>query len=875
MSDVLNIPSKNSYLTSKQWEEVVEYVKNRKNVVEEPIVEEITEEPRVMMFASKSVAQNSYAYTELVQATSVSDMYEILLMIMNESPDELHNMTSDELQSLYDNATQMNEENQSDDYQDLADTLQYLAGDYDLNGAEVLATETWSGEIGAKTYTGTDNVINISGNCILTGKITISNNAAVTIIGSGVLTRASNYVGELFNVYGSATLTIKGTSTSTPIIIDGGSTGTKKDVRTMMRIDHNLNLENVELRNNNTTVARDYTVIDNWDNTLDNFAGGAITLCDNENNVTIKNCKIYDNTAQKGAGIYLNRKGYGTLLIENTTFSNCDALSSGGAIFFDGELGKDAGGIVEVIPDDGFLNYTVTITNTTIENCDALGGCGSAIYMHHRGNADITMTGCTVQNCVSNTGSCGTIRCDGNSRYKLTVDNCLIQNNESTSGHGGGIYWNALGNGSALVVKNSRILNNVASSMGGGMFVEGSSITVTNTTISGNIANMGGGIGIKTFADSGYKNDSSVNSRSFNLNLGNGVIVENNVATSMGGGISYDIVDGIPDNGFTFNYTNDGAIIRNNIASSEGSITGVPDGIGGGVAIINDLTNNTYYANIYMKSGSIDGNRAKDGAGFHITIGNFEMDGGTIENHVSSGDGGAIYMAGGNFTMTDGVFNNNTSEISGGAVCVTNGNAHIHSGVITDNIALDRGGALYVSNGNVIIGAKECHDAGASSIHSHPVIKNNIASDGGGLYVNGGTTTMWCGDIKHNHTYEKTVNVLVTNGSFTYNGGSIGIPYDTGVFVTGGVFDDNVSEAEGKIKHELHYNSTFGDMNYNGRIPESKWIASPRVDVLHIGDSDDTSPTWADLFPEYEFVGWEQGESTDEMVTLNAIWEKK
>ena len=118
--------------------------------------------------------------------------------------------------------------------------------------------------------------------------------------------------------------------------------------------------------------------------------------------------------------------------------------------------------------------------------------------------------------------------------------------------------------------------------------------------------------------------------------------------------------------------------------------------------------------------------------------------------------------------------------------------------------------------------------------------------------------------------------VLVINGNFTYNGGSIGVPYDSGIFVTGGVFEDNTGIVYGDIKHELCYHSVLGNIKYNGGMPESRWIASPRGDILHAEEYDTTTPTWADLLPEYEFAGWEShGDDSEEVVNLYAIWEKR
>ena len=185
MNDILNIPSKNSYLTSKQWEEIIQYVKNKKNVTEDsPVVEnpEIIESPTEVIY--------SEAYEQMILATSVGEMYMILLIIMNENPDKLYEITTDEIQTLYNTANQMNKEKPSEDYQDLIDTLQYLAGEYDLNGAITYAT--WNGTSASGTYT-------ISGTITMSSAINIASGNTLTLTGSGVIKRGS----------GSAYLTYK------------------------------------------------------------------------------------------------------------------------------------------------------------------------------------------------------------------------------------------------------------------------------------------------------------------------------------------------------------------------------------------------------------------------------------------------------------------------------------------------------------------------------------------------------------------------------------------------------------------------------------------------------------------------------------------
>ena len=785
-------------------------------------------------------------YQQLIVADSIEGMYALVLDFMNNDPEGLKSLTAEEIVALKSHVNMLDPESIEVDTQDLLDTLSILpnGGEELKETPELLADKTWTGTIDAQTLNTTQTIELTAGTHWITGTIIVNGGAHVTFVAAGDATirRGSEIVGPLFNIHDGATLTIKGADGKEITLRgdadkDNGNDHETED-QTMIRCDGDLNLEYVNLINNHTRVTRDYKQTAT-DATLDNFAGGAITLCDNNNNVTIKNCVFKDNKANFGGAIYLCRTGSGTLTITDTVFDNCDAETSGGAIFFDG---KPSTG--QTVPagsgnfGTGYLNYNVNLQRVTIQNCDSLAGCGSAIYMHDRGSAHITMSDSTVQTCKSYKLSCGTIRCDGNSSYQLTVDNCLIQNNTSED-HGAGIYWNALGSKAALVVNNSIIQNNKAGAQGGGMFVEGSSIEVTNTQIRRNVASMGGGIGIKTFADTGFREGAT--GTSFNMELGEGVVIENNVAKTKGGGISYNIVSGVPVSGFEFNYTNNGAIIRNNVVNADGDIDGTPTGVGGGIAIIDaidpsdkNFPNRTYSANTVINAGTISSNKATDGGAAHITVGNFEMTGGTIDGHTVSGNGAGIYLTGGSveisggeiknsiatngagvymsngsFTMTDGKLLNNKATQNGGAVSVNAGDFLISGGTIDNNSAAKNGGAAYVTGGTFTMdggtisnntatengGAAYVATTGATSnayTMNGGTVKDNAAVTGGGIFVTGGGVTMTDGTIENNTAAKNGGAIAVNGGGVTMSDGIIQKNEATenggALYVTGGNF---------------------------------------------------------------------------------------
>ena len=845
MNDILNISSKNSYLTTKQWEEIKEYVKNRKSITEGAPIKETDN-----VIEEEIQTKHSEAYEQMIVATSVSEMYMILLSIMNESLEKLYEISSDELQLLQNAADRMNEENPSEDYVDLTDTLSYLAGDFDMNGAATYAT--WNGTSASGTYT-------ISGTITMSGAINITNGNTLTLTGSGTILRGSS--SAYFYVQDGATLIIKGTNKDNNIIIDG----------------NNINSSNAAIRNNKN-LTLDYVTIKNCIRT--SGMGGAIqfgydgytkTVSSTITNTTIDGCK-----APEGSAIMLQNNCGGQIIISNSTVKNCESTGTYGG----------------TIRTQGSFNGNVTIESCNITN-NISNRHGGGVYWNARGTkAALTIVGTETAPTIISSNSAvergGGVYLGGQS---INITNTRINNN--TANNGGGIcmspydYSTTTGSGCSLVLGDgAEIHNNIASAYGGGVYMDiysasasmgvNFSVTVNDgASIQGNTAEYGGAFAINQKL--GGAENSSNDDKKYNtyVYINGGVIggiydTEMNRANIDGGAFYINRAYGDAGKDYELKVDITDGLILGNKANRNG----------GAIYIADNATNGN--AQVNVNGGNIGSsektaaNVAISGGAIYVNNGSVDMTNGVVAYNKATSDGGAVYIADGNFTMSGGILQNNTSEISGGAIYITNGNIAIESGKISSNIALECGGALAVTSGNVTLGTKDCYDARESSTHIHPVVEGNIAQDGGGIYVDGGTTTMWCGDIRHNHTYDKTVNVLVINGNFTYNGGSIGVPYDSGIFVTGGVFEDNTGIVYGDIKHELCYHSVLGNIKYNGGMPESRWIASPRGDILHAEEYDTTTPTWADLLPEYEFAGWEShGDDSEEVVNLYAIWEKR
>lgn len=1056
----------NTYLTTKEWEEIKEYVKNRRVLTDGYTVEDVpelvyvkdttttvTSEP-IMMFSTRPTETHSDAYNQMIQATSVSEMYEIMLTIMNDNPESLYEMSADEIQGLYDTATEMNEENPGDDYVDLIDTLQYIAGDYDLNGAEVLVNyiyfDLYKGNVTItnSTYSGKDkNGNNVSGTHSANNQYyvyqsktsgnsydsngvpvysnmsswisTITNNSNVSDVVSKWKTQASAVgktetnnrihittstncnltIGNIWSTYTDENPAGRSTA-SIAYVPPSNATG----CLTVTLIGHSR-LDGFHINNNNAKSSRVVITSNSLSNSLTvastvdggNYWSSAIGNCDSNDsmyNLTISGGTIFAGTtsAENCTAIGGGGNGFGGVTITGgvvTAVASTSGTAIGGGIGY-----SSKGGDAEVTISGGTVyayNHCALLPLDDVYYpvpSAAIGG-GSSVKSNGNENTTVNISGGTVYaqsvggvaigggGSTTLVGGTATVNITGGNITARSVRGSIVNGTESTTvlagvSIGGGTGCTAGGNATVTISGNA-IVN--TGSIGGGKStgedapIGFANVTINGGTIHGQVIMASGSTTPCSFVMNGGTINNGTNAnvywengknevKTFAFIEGNGgaVYVQSGTALMTGGTIQ-NCMDlskksGVGDGGGAF-YVGDGSFVMTGgtICNCDGHNGGAVLVKGGNVTIDGTDTNEANRPRIYNNtsrdgggvmswgntskmtiknaqiyknatngsgggayahSGStidlLDGvkiyeNSAVGRGGGASSNGILTITGAIIEGNITDGDGGGVFANAnitfnsgiirdntakngggasvnkGNFIMLDGMFDNNTADIYGGSIYAQSGDVTVNSGTISNNIALSSGGAIAVIGGNVTIGTQSCHDAGSSSTHAHPIIDSNVAANGGGIYVNGGSTTMWCGDIKDNRTYEETVNVLVNGGSFSYSGGTIGIPFDSGVYVDGGDFIDNTTSEYENLDQELHYHSYIvphiqdRELEHNYYIPESKWIGSPKGNVLHI-DPDDNAPTWGDLFPEYEFVGWisRPETDTDEIINLWAIW---
>jgi hypothetical protein len=270
-------------------------------------------------------------------------------------------------------------------------------------------------------------------------------------------------------------------------------------------------------------------------------------------NLTVKNLAFSNgHTTDQGAAIYSQYKS--TLTVTNSQFYNNISKKPGehgGGAIFSGPLTtlivdksrffNNQGGQGGAIRG---LNSNIKVTNSTFTGNKAVDpnlGSGGAIYVDSAvgdyGTIKIANSTFDKNSGTSFGGAFFNSIYNGN---QTTIENSKFTGNRVGSGNRGqgGAIWSTgdgvvrggkfLGvNKSTLVINNSVIAYNQASSQGGGVWLaRHPNLVVSNTTISGNVANRSNGGGL-VLGDNGY------------LQLTNSTVTNNQVlgGYALGGGV--------------------------------------------------------------------------------------------------------------------------------------------------------------------------------------------------------------------------------------------------------------------------------------------------------------------------------------------------
>ncbi|MDM1363132.1 BspA family leucine-rich repeat surface protein, partial [Myroides marinus] len=171
------------------------------------------------------------------------------------------------------------------------------------------------------------------------------------------------------------------------------------------------------------------------------------------------------------------------------------------------------------------------------------------------------------------------------SSSSVILTNSEVNNNTASSGNGGGIF-----SSSSVILTNSKVNNNTASSgNGGGIFSSSSSVILTNSEVNNNTASNGGGIFSSSSSSSVILTNSEVNNNTASSGNGGGIFsssssssfssssviltnskVNNNTASNGGGIHSYSY-------SYSYSFSSSSVIltnseVNNNTASNGGGI---------------------------------------------------------------------------------------------------------------------------------------------------------------------------------------------------------------------------------------------------------------------------------------------------------------
>jgi hypothetical protein len=277
--------------------------------------------------------------------------------------------------------------------------------------------------------------------------------------------------------------------------------------------------------------------------------------------VTINDLSIINGTAANYGGGIENDQS--TLTINDCEITDCTVTGTG-----------TGGGV------DSY-NGTVTINNSLLSGNTA-GGRGGAISAY---GGSINLNNCTLDgNHADMGGAIGQLQSTGN----LTVTGCTISNNSADQGqnYGGGIYWyngsnvtitnttfsgnsalygGAISDGSqsyTMTINACTIVNNSASTQGGGILLRTATVNIKNTILASNTCATGAnyhsdggtltsqGYNLCDAALSAFSGTGDITSGTLNI----GSLADNGGVTKTHALLSgSDAIDAVPEGGNSYN----------------------------------------------------------------------------------------------------------------------------------------------------------------------------------------------------------------------------------------------------------------------------------------------------------------------------------
>jgi hypothetical protein len=430
-----------------------------------------------------------------------------------------------------------------------------------------------------------------------------------------------------------------------------------------------------------------------------------------------------------GGGIF----NLGTTTLESASVVANDAATRGGGIANEGAE-----------PDEGH----VVISASTVADNTAAAGAG----VHSTGSGALSVVGSTVRGNAA-TGMGGGIVAVGSS---LTISGSTIGGDEpgeeNTATLGGGVYCSC----SLLVADESRLVRNVASEAGGGLYLVGSAgvqpveKTIAASRFEGNKAALGGGIY--------FSYESGRASGVVTLHIVDGTVLHGNAATNgNGGGLYQTQTFGSGGNARTIL---DAAVVEYNGATGAGGglaneggqltirngtiVRGNDAELNGGGLFAGPNVDPSRGTATVVEVSTFEGNGALAGGGIYNRDAELSVTASHFSANEAESDGGAVSIEGGEATivfanvMIGGAGAGNTARYGGG-IYNLDGTVHLTAGTqVVGNVAGLVGGGLFNGAGGTLALAAGTSVTGNLALAPPPA--------GGGVYdvgtfMNDGTVT--------------------------------------------------------------------------------------------------------------------------------------
>ena len=251
------------------------------------------------------------------------------------------------------------------------------------------------------------------------------------------------------------------------------------------------------------------------DNTA-NYGGGVYIY---DSTFTMSGGTISDNTATNdGGGVYVVNGGMFTMT--GGTISGNTATNDGGGVYgsdgtFNMSGGTISGNTAQSGDGGGVLvnNGTFTMSGGTISDNTAQSGDGGGVYFY--GDNTFEMNGGTISGNTATNG--GGVYIWGINDFTFDANGCTFTDNDAAE-YGGGVYitaWGTVtmtdctisgntakygggvyvtGSDCTSTLEGSTVLGNIATSNGGGVYIDGTTFIMNDGTITGNTATNGGGV---------------------------------------------------------------------------------------------------------------------------------------------------------------------------------------------------------------------------------------------------------------------------------------------------------------------------------------------------------------------------------------------